>query len=75
MEINGKQRIIIPIKGEHVKLKNYWGKIKSPFMQILKVYYCQKIIGRKNPEESHTTIYQKHACSCGYKLLRVDDTF
>ena len=44
-------------------------------MQILKVYYCQKIIGRKNPEESHTTIYQKHACSCGYKLLRVDDTF
>ena len=31
-KINGKQVIKMPKKGEHVKLKNYERKIKSPFM-------------------------------------------
>ena len=30
-EINGKQKILIPKKGEYVKFKNYERKIKSPF--------------------------------------------
>ena len=38
LKINEKQRIIIPKKGEYVKLKNYERKIKSPFRQILKVF-------------------------------------
>ena len=29
-KINGKQRILIPKKGENVKLNNYERKIKSP---------------------------------------------
>ena len=31
-KINGKQRIIMPKKGEYVKFKNFERKIKSPFM-------------------------------------------
>ena len=31
-KINGKQRIIMPGKGEYVKFKNYVSKIKSTFI-------------------------------------------
>ena len=32
--------------------------------------------GKQNPDVSYTNIYQKHvACSYGYKLVCVDDTF
>ena len=31
-KINGKQRIIMPEKGEYVKFKNYERKKKSPFI-------------------------------------------
>ena len=32
--------------------------------------------GKQNPEKYHTNKYQKHiVCSCGYKLLCVDDKF
>ena len=32
LQINRKQRIIMPNKGEYVKFKNYERKIKSPFI-------------------------------------------
>ena len=32
LQINGKQRIIMSKKGEHVKFKSYERKTKSPFM-------------------------------------------
>ena len=35
---NGKQTIKMPKKGEYVKFKNVEKKIKSPFMEILKVF-------------------------------------
>ena len=32
--------------------------------------------GKQNSNESYTNKYQKHvACSCGYKLVSVDDKF
>ena len=74
-KINGKQRIIIPKKGEYVKCKNYWKK-KS----LLMIYADLKSIlvpednGKQNPEEPFTNKYQKHiACSYGCKLVCVDD--
>ena len=76
-KINGKQRIIIPKKGEYVKCKNYWKK-KS----LLMIYADLKSIlvpednGKQNPEEPFTSKYQKHiACSYGCKLVCVDDKF
>ena len=39
--------IQIPKEGEYVKLKNYERKIKSCFMHILKVFWCQKIMKNK----------------------------
>ena len=45
------------------------------FMQILEIYYCQKIMESKT-QESYTNKYQMHiACSYGYKLECVDDKF
>ena len=65
-------------KREYVKFKNYERKIKSPFI----IYAHFEIIlvpednGRQNPEESYRNKYQKYiACSCGYKLICVDDKF
>ena len=46
-KINGKQTIKMPKKGEYVKFKNLERKIKSPFRQILKVFYCLKIMKGK----------------------------
>ena len=32
--------------------------------------------GKQNPEQSYTSKYQNHiACSCGWKLVCVDDKF
>ena len=47
---NGKQRIIMHIKGEYVKFKNYERKMQSLFIIYadLKVFYCQKIMESKN---------------------------
>ena len=58
-EINGKQRIIMPKKGEYVKFRNYE---KSSFMiyadfESLSVPENNK---KQNPEESYTNKYQKH---------------
>ena len=33
-KINGKQRIIMPIKGDYIKFKNYRRKIKSAFYNL-----------------------------------------
>ena len=71
-KINGKQRSIMPKKGEYVRFKYYKRKIKSPFM----IYADFKSIlvtednGKQNPEESCTNKYQKHiTCSYGYKFM------
>ena len=47
--INGKQMMQMSKEGEYVKFRNYERKVKSPlsqiiFMQILKVFWCQKIM-------------------------------
>ena len=65
-------------KGEYNKFKNYERKMILPFI----VYTDFESIlvpinnGKQNPEKSHANKYQKHiVCSCGYKLLCVDDKF
>ena len=74
--INAKQTIKMPKKGEYVKFKNLGRKIKSPF----RVYTDFESIlvpednGKQNPNESYTKKYQEHvACSYGYKLVCVED--
>ena len=58
-KINGKQRIIMPKKGEYIKFKNYERKIKSP----LTIYADFESIlvpesnGKQNQEESYTNKY------------------
>ena len=78
MEIDGKQKIIMPKSSEYVKLKNYERKITSPFI----IYADFESISvpednrSQNPEESYTNNYQKDiACSYGYKLVCTDDKF
>ena len=44
-KINGKQRIVMPKKDEHVKFKKLCHHLR--FMQILKVYLCQNIMESK----------------------------
>ena len=66
-KVNGKQRIIMPEKGEYVKFKNYEIKIESSLI----IYADFGILvpennGTQNPEKSYTNKYQKHiACSYG----------
>ena len=45
-KINGKRKIIMPEKGEFVKLKKYKRTIKSPFIihADLTAFLCQKIM-------------------------------
>ena len=77
-KINGKQKIIIPRKGDYVKFRNYERKIKSTFI-IYADFESILVLqdnGMQNPEESYTSKYQKHiACSYSYKLVCVDDKF
>ena len=64
-KISGKQRIIMPKKGQYVKFKYYERKIKSPFIiyadfEIILVPENNK---KQNPEESYTNKDEKHiAC-------------
>ena len=69
-KINGKQRIKMSKKGEHVKFKNFERKIISPYM----VYADFESIlvpennGKQNSDESYTIKYQKYIVySYGYK--------
>ena len=76
LKINGKQRIIMPKKGEFVKFKNYERKIKSLFIIYadFEIFVMPENNGKKNPKESYTSKYQKHiACSYGFKLVCVND--
>ena len=68
----------MPNKGEYYKFRNYERKIKSLF----KIYAdFQSILvpennRKQNLVQSYTNKYQKHiACSYGYKLVCVADTF
>ena len=77
-KINGKQRVIMPKKGEFVKFKNYEREIKSPF--TIYADFKSKLVpqnnGKQNAEESYTNKYEKHiACSYGCKLVCADDKF
>ena len=47
-EINDKQKIIMPQKGEYVKSKNYEREVKSPFI-IYQV--CESILVPENNEK------------------------
>ena len=66
---NGKQRIIMPKKGDYFKLKNYERNMSSPYM----IYTDFESI--LVPEDtSYTNKYQKHiTCSYGCQLACVDD--
>ena len=68
----------MPRKGKYIKFKTFGKIVKSLFM----IYADFESIlvpednGKKNLNESYTNKYQKHvACSCGYKLVCVDDKF
>ena len=78
LKINGKQTIKMPKKGGYVKFKNFERKIKSPFI-IYADFESIRVSednGKKNLNESYTNKYQKYvACSYGYKLACIDDTF
>ena len=65
-------------KGEYIKFKKYEGKIWSLFAIFVdfEIILVPEINGKQNPEDSYTNKLQKHvACSCGYKLVCVDDNF
>ena len=49
-KINGKQRVIMPKKGEYVKFKNYERKIKSPYIIYadFENISCQNIMDTKS---------------------------
>ena len=53
-KINGKQRIIMPKKGECVKFKNFERNIKSPFMIYadFESILMPEDIGKQNQNES-----------------------
>ena len=77
-KINGKQKIIMPKKGEYVKFKTYERQIKLPF--IIYADFESILVpennGKQNPNKSYTNKYQKHsACSYGYELVCVNDKF
>ena len=77
-EINGKQTIKIPKKGQYIKLKNFGRKLKSPFLNYadFKRILVPEDNGKQNKNESYTNKYQKHvSCSYGRKLVCIDDKF
>ena len=68
----------MPKNGEYVKFLNFQRKVKSSFM----IYADFKVIlvpddnRKQNPNESYTNKYLKNvACSYGYKLVCVDESF
>ena len=63
--INGKETIKMPKKGECIKFKNFGRKIKSPFIIYadFESILVPKDNWKKNANESYTNKYQKHvAC-------------
>ena len=55
-KINGKQRIIMPKKGEYVTFKNYERKIKPPFIiyEDFESILVPENNEKQSPEESYT---------------------
>ena len=57
-KINGKQRIIMPKKGEYIKFKNFERLIKSPF--IIYADFESILVpennGKQNPNEFYTNV-------------------
>ena len=75
-KINGKQTSKMTMKAEYVKLKNFKGKTKSPFMinADFESILVAEDNGKQNPSESCINKYQKHVvCSYPYKVVCVDD--
>ena len=63
-------------KVEYIRFKNFERKLNHHlwFTQIVKIFQYMK--EESKIQMSLTNKYHKHiACSYGYKLLRVDDTF
>ena len=58
-EINSKQRIKMPKKGEYVRLKSFERKMKFPFMIYadFESILVQKDDGKQNPDESYQKKY------------------
>ena len=56
LEINGKQKVIMPKKGEYIKFKNFERKIKSPFMIYadFESNLVPEDSGKQNPNVSYT---------------------
>ena len=60
----------MPKKGEYAK------KWRKDNVAIYESILVSENTGKWNPEESYKNKHQKHiACSCGYKLVSVDDKF
>ena len=59
-KISDKQRIIMPKKGNHVKLKNYERKMISPFIIYADFILVPEDSGKQSPKESYTNKYKKH---------------
>ena len=77
-KISGKQRIMMPKKGEYVKFENYERKIKSPFIIYagFEIIWVPEDNGQQKSKRSYTNKYKKHiASSYGYILVCVDDNF
>ena len=77
-KLNSKQNVIMPKKGEYVRLKNYKRKIKSSL--IMNADFESILVPennrKQNPEDSYTNKYKKHiAFSYGHKLVCVNDRF
>ena len=55
-KINGKQKIMMPKKGEFGKFKNYERKVKSRFISYadFESILVPENNGKQNPEESYT---------------------
>ena len=64
-QINGKQAIKMPKKGEYVKFKNFERKIKSSFM-IYADFESTLVLEDNEKQNPYTKKYKKHvACSYG----------
>ena len=78
LKINGKRTISLPQIDKYIKFKNFWRKIKLPFMIYMdfKSILVPKDNEKHNLNESYTSKYETHVnCSHGYKLVCGDDKF
>ena len=70
-KINGKQRIIMPKKGEYIKFRNFKRK-KLPSIMVYADFESILVpgdTGKQNPNEPYDSKYQKQVvCSYSYRL-------